>query len=144
MKLYSRTVKSAALALVLLSTPSLVTRAQENTQSQQPSTSQKASRPPTVSVKEGKEHLVTRVAAIYPPIATAAHVEGVAVFGVEIDAQGNVTTVVPLGGPEMLRASAAAAVKQYKYRPFLIDGAPAFVRTAVQVKFVFGHSKSVE
>ncbi len=139
-----REVMLPGVAIVLLSTLSLTTGAQENTQSQQSPAAQTDTRPPTVSVKEGKEHLVTRVGAIYPAIATAAHVSGIAVIGAEIDVTGNVTVVVPVGGPEMLRASAAAAVKRYKYRPFLVNGVPTTVRTAVQVKFVFGLSKSVE
>ncbi|MBS1816249.1 MAG: energy transducer TonB [Acidobacteria bacterium] len=101
-------------------------------------------RPPTVSMKEGKAHLVKHVAAVYPAIANLAHVAGDVVLGVQIDAEGNVTQVVVLSGPEMLRAAAVDAVKQYKYRPFMVDGAPAVVRTAVQVKFALMHPKSVE
>lgn len=85
-----------------------------------------------------------RVPAVYPAIASAAHVDGVVVLGAEVNTAGNVTTVVILGGPEMLRASAVEAVKKYKYRPFLVNDMPAVVRTAVQVKFLYGHSKSVE
>src|SRR5690242_1084075 len=84
-------------------------------------------RPPTVSMKEGKAHLVKHVAAVYPAIANAAHVAGDVVLGVEIDAEGNVTQVVALSGPEMLRGVAADAATQYKYRPFMVDGAPAVV-----------------
>ena len=100
------------------------------------------SRPPTVSVKEGKDHLVKRVDARTSPIALAAHVSGTVVIGAEIDATGRVTQVVALSGPELLRASAVDAVKQYEFRPFLIDGVPAVVRTAIQVRFDPGHTKS--
>ncbi|MEO6804195.1 MAG: energy transducer TonB [Granulicella sp.] len=144
MRLHRDIVKLPVVMFVLCSTLSLFTRAQEKKPDQQPSASQTDSRPPTVSVRESKEHLITRVDASYPPIAAAAHVSGVAVFGAEIDAAGNVTTVVALSGPEMLRAAAAEAVKHYKYRPFLVNGVPTIVRTAVQVKFVLGRPKSVE
>ena len=137
------TVMFSALALVLIAATPLFAQAQDNQPKQQASTLAD-SRPPTVSVKESKEHLVTRVDATYPPIAMAAHVSGVAVIGAEIDAAGNVTTVVPLSGPAMLRAAAADAVKQNKYRPFLVNGAPVVVRTAVQVTFVPGHTKGFQ
>lgn len=99
-------------------------------------------RPPTVSVKTSKDHLLKQVDAPYPPIAAAAHVVGTVVVGAEIDAIGNVREVVVLSGPEMLRAAAVDAVKQYKYRPFEVDGKPAAVRTAVQVEFRSGRAKS--
>jgi len=99
-------------------------------------------RPPTVNDKLAKEHLIKRVDAPYPPMATAAHVSGVIVLAVEIDANGAVTVLAVLSGPEMLRSAAVNAVKQYSYKPFLIDGVPSTVRTAVQVKFESFHSKS--
>ncbi|MEG9436742.1 energy transducer TonB [Edaphobacter sp. HDX4] len=109
---------------------------------QSQSTSSSVSKPPTVSVKEGKGHLLNRVDVPYPPIARAAHVAGTVVVGAEINENGDVTEVVALGGPEMLRSAALDAVKQYKYRPFLIHGTPATVRTAVQVTFYPEHMKS--
>ena len=93
------------------------------------------SRPPTVSVKEGVERLVKQVKVRPPAIAMAAHVSGTVVVGAEIDATGKVTQVLVLSGPEMLRTAALEAVRQYSYRPFVIDGTPAAVRTAVQVQF---------
>jgi len=95
-----------------------------------------------VNDKLAKEHLIKRVDAPYPPMATAAHVSGVIVLAVEIDANGAVTVLAVLSGPEMLRSAAVNAVKQYSYKPFLIDGVPSTVRTAVQVKFESFHSKS--
>ncbi|WP_158941559.1 energy transducer TonB [Granulicella sp. S190] len=99
-------------------------------------------RPPTINDKIAKDHLLKRVDAPYPPLATAAHVSGTIVLGVEIDPAGAVTKVVVLSGPEMLRSAAVNAVKQYIYNPFLINGTASKVRTAVQVKFEPFHSKS--
>lgn len=76
------------------------------------------------------------VKAPQPPIATAAHVTGEVVVGAEINTSGDVTQVVVLSGPEMLRYAAVEAVKQYKYRPFVVNGETTTVRTAVQVIFV--------
>lgn len=104
--------------------------------------STEANRPPSVSAKDGKDHLVKQVDVSYPPIAAAAHVSGVIAGGAEIDLNGNLTQVVTLSGPELLRSAALESVQQYKYRPFVIDGVPTVVRTAVQVFFYPGHAKS--
>ena len=100
-----------------------------------PAVAVQGSRPPTVSVKEGVDHLVKKVNVRTPAIALAAHVSGAVVIGAEIDVTGKVTQVVSISGPEMLRSAAVEAVKQYTYRPFVLDGIPAVVRTAVQVRF---------
>lgn len=108
----------------------------------QAETAPPTNRPPTVSVKEAHDHLIHRVDVPFPAMATAAHVFGTVVVGAEIDAEGEVTQVVALGGPEMLRAAALEGVRQYTYRPFLINGVPSVVRTAVQVLFQPYHTKS--
>jgi protein TonB len=94
-----------------------------------------AVRPPTVSVKEAKEHFLTHPHATYSPIAKAAHVTGVVTLGVEIGLDGHVTQVVVLSGPEMLRAASADAVRKWVFKPFLQNGAPIVVLTAVQFSF---------
>jgi TonB family protein len=98
--------------------------------------------PPTMTMKESKEHLIKEISVPTPPIALAAHMTGVVFVGAEVDPDGNVTTVVAISGPEMLKATAMDAVRQYKYRPFLIDGVPSTVRIGVQVTFYPGHTKS--
>lgn len=134
-------MKISAIAILACS---LFFRANAQAQTNNQAFSESGTRPPTVSLKESKAHLLKAVPANYPPIANAAHVQGVVVLGIEVDKEGNVTTVVPLSGPEMLRATAMEAVKQYKYKPFLINGEPAVIRAPVQVRFVPGRSKSVE
>lgn len=91
--------------------------------------------PPTVSLKESKEHVIKRVNARNSPIAMAAHVAGTVTIGVEISGDGKVTQAVVLGGPEMLRASALDAAKQFEFRPFLMDGVARTVRTAIQFRY---------
>jgi TonB family protein len=141
LKIISRTVFAIGL-LFCLSSIAQTPDQKAHTSSGQTAPSPAAVTPPTVDDKLAKEHLIKRVDAPYPPMATAAHVSGVVVLRVEIDTTGDVTKLAVLSGPEMLRYAAVNAVKQYSYTPFLIDGVPSTVRTAVQVKFEPFHSKS--
>jgi protein TonB len=98
-------------------------------------TTEAPTRPPTVSLKEAKEHCLTHPHASYAPIAKAAHVTGVVTVAVEIGLDGHVTQAWVLAGPEMLRTASADAARKWVFKPFLQDGAPIVVRTAVQFSF---------
>jgi periplasmic protein TonB len=87
-------------------------------------------------MKEAKEHFLTHPHATYPPIAKAAHVTGVVTVAVEIGLDGHVTQAWVLAGPEMLRTASADAARKWVFKPFLQDGAPIVVRTAVQFSFL--------
>src|SRR5580692_10136340 len=60
----------------------------------------------------------------YPPIAKQLKVGGKVQVDVTIDAEGNVETVKIVSGNAMLTQSVIAAVKKWKFTPFLQDGAP--------------------
>jgi protein TonB len=73
---------------------------------------------------------VYRVEPIYPDIAVMAHATGVVILEATIDEQGKVTTVVVLRSRKLLDQAAIDAVKQWRYTPLLLNGAPrAFVLT---------------
>ena len=72
---------------------------------------------------------------VYPPIAKAAHVSGSVVLHAIIGKDGFVETLQPVAGPEMLRASAMDAVKQWRWKPYLLNGQPVAVDTTVTVNF---------
>jgi TonB family protein len=68
--------------------------------------------------------LIKRVEPVYPELAKRARVQGQVVMQVTIDEEGNVTDVKVLKGPPLLSGAAIAAVKQWKYRPALMNGEP--------------------
>jgi protein TonB len=74
----------------------------------------------------------------YPPIAKAAHVSGAVVLHAVISKTGSVDNLTVISGPEMLRASALDAVRNWKYKPYLLNGEPTEVDTTVTVNFNFG------
>lgn len=75
---------------------------------------------------------------VYPPIAKAAHVSGAVVLHAVISRTGSIQSLSVVSGPEMLRASAVAAVQDWRYRPYLLNGEPTEVDTTITVNFSFG------
>jgi protein TonB len=75
---------------------------------------------------------------VYPPIAKAAHVSGAVVLHALISKEGTVTNLQVISGPEMLRASALDAVRNWRYKPYLLNGEPTEVETQITVNFNFG------
>jgi protein TonB len=79
--------------------------------------------------------LVRKTIPAYPPIATAAHVEGTVVLQASISAAGTIENLHVASGPAMLRQAALDAVKTWRYRPFELNGEPVEVETTVNVIF---------
>jgi TonB family protein len=82
--------------------------------------------------------LLKKVEPVYPQEAKDAHVQGAVVLHVIIDVEGNVTGVKPVAGPQELLSSAADAVRQWKYRPYLLNGQAIEVDTTVEIKYQLG------
>jgi protein TonB len=72
---------------------------------------------------------------VYPPIATAARVQGIVILEATIDEQGQVADLKVLRSVPMLDAAAMDAVKQWRYSPALLNGMPIPVIVTVTVRF---------
>jgi TonB family protein len=81
------------------------------------------------------EHLVKKVAPAYPPLARQAQIEGPVVLRVKINTSGDVESMNLFSGHPMLAPAAMEAVKQWKYKPYLLNGVPIKVVTDVTVNF---------
>jgi TonB family protein len=75
---------------------------------------------------------------VYPPIARAAHVQGVVVLHAIISKEGTVEKLTVISGPPMLTQSAVDAVQKWTYRPYLLDGQPVEVETTINVNYTYG------
>ena len=75
------------------------------------------------------------VQAAYPAEALAQKVEGVSLIEVVIDCTGAVADAHVLRGVPMLNDAALDAVRQWRYRPTLLNGAPVPVIMTVSVTF---------
>ena len=79
-------------------------------------------------------YLDKKVDPVFPGDSNGADMPGAIVALVTIGKTGDVTDVQIVSGPEPLRSAAADAVKQWKYRPYLIDGQPMEVQTTITLK----------
>ncbi len=67
-----------------------------------------------------------------------ARVEGTVVVTATIGKDGRIVGLQVVSGPEMLRRAAANAVKEARYRPYLLNGEPTDVVTTIAVNFRMG------
>src|SRR5437870_1277010 len=79
--------------------------------------------------------LVKRVQPPYPPLARQARIQGTVVLQAEISKTGDIQNLRLISGHPMLAPAAIEAVKQWKYKPYLLNGEPVEVETTVQVNF---------
>jgi protein TonB len=79
--------------------------------------------------------LVKRVNPVYPPLARQARIQGQVVLRAQISKDGSIENLQLVSGHPMLVQSALDAVKQWKYKPYLLNGEPVEVDTEVLVNF---------
>jgi TonB family protein len=79
--------------------------------------------------------LVTKVRPEYPPDAKGQRIQGAVVMRVKIDQAGDVSNIQLISGHPLLAPAAIDAVKQWKYRPYLLNGRPVEIDTQVTVDF---------
>ncbi|MGA9427748.1 MAG: energy transducer TonB, partial [Terracidiphilus sp.] len=82
--------------------------------------------------------LLQKVTPVYPPIAKAARVQGTVVLQAMISKTGSIENLQVISGPAMLQQSAIDAVRQWRYRPYLLNNEPVEVETTVNVIFSLG------
>lgn len=71
----------------------------------------------------------------YPPLARQARIQGTVVLHAVISKDGSIVNLTLVSGHPMLAPAAIDAVKQWKYKPYLLNGEPVEVDTEVQVNF---------
>jgi len=93
--------------------------------------------PQRVRISQGvtKGLLVHRVEPIYPTLARAARVQGEVVLSAIIDGNGQITNLQLVSGHPMLVPAAFAAVREWRYKPYLLNGQPVEVETTITVIF---------
>jgi protein TonB len=71
----------------------------------------------------------------YPPLARQARISGTVVLQASIGKDGNIQNLRTVSGHPMLAPAAIEAVKQWKYRPYFLNGEPVEVDTQITVNF---------
>ena len=81
-------------------------------------------------------NLIFRVQPDYPSLARQVRVQGQVVLRAVISREGTIENLQVLSGHPMLVRAAVDAVRQWKYRPYLLNGEPVEVETEVKVNFI--------
>ncbi|HUO26127.1 MAG TPA: TonB family protein [Candidatus Aquilonibacter sp.] len=97
----------------------------------------KVATPQRVRVSSGVSSglLIRKVQPMYPPLARQARIQGTVLLRAQISKDGTIENLQLISGHPMLAPAAIEAVKQWKYRPYLLNGEPVEVDTEVVVNF---------
>ena len=93
--------------------------------------------PQRIQVSQGVTQglLVRQVKPQYPAMARETRVEGDVLLEAVIDKDGAVSDVRAISGPSLLIPPALQAVRQWRYKPYLLNGQPVEVETRIKVQF---------
>jgi TonB family protein len=80
-------------------------------------------------------NLINPVKPVYPPLAKMARQQGTVKFQATIGKDGAVQDLMLISGPPLLVQSAMDAVRQWVYKPTILNGAPVEVVTTVDVNY---------
>ncbi len=81
------------------------------------------------------KHSITMVKPVYPEIARRAGIEGTVRLEIQVNKDGTVQVRKAIEGSPVLREAAASAIKQWRYRPVLVDGKPVNAVSTVAFQF---------
>ncbi len=90
--------------------------------------------PPRAPALSGTR-LIHRVLPEYPAQARAQNIQGPVVLDVQIGGSGEVAKVDVVSGDPLLADAAVQAVKQWRYKPYVVDGRSVESQTRVTIKF---------
>ena len=91
----------------------------------------------TVNISQGVAQglIVSKVQPVYPPEARTARIQGTVVLKARINKMGDIESLNLISGHPLLAPAAIDAVKQWKYRPYLLNGSAVDVNTQITVNF---------
>ena len=82
-----------------------------------------------------KKFLASTVVPVYPVLARQARIQGKVVLDADISKDGTVETLKAVSGHPLLVPAALNAVKQWRYKPYVLNGKPVPVNTQIVVNF---------
>jgi len=81
-------------------------------------------------------NLLHEVQPVYPALARQARIQGTVELRAIIGKTGAIENLAVVRGHPMLAPAAVEAVKQWRYRPYLLNGEPIEVETDITVNFL--------
>jgi protein TonB len=94
-----------------------------------------AAAPPVRISHMDEGNLVRKILPAYPPLARTAGVQGQVVLQAVISKQGAIENLKVVAGHPMLVQAAIEAVRQWRYRPYVLNNEPVEVETQITVNF---------
>ena len=93
--------------------------------------------PKRIRISQGvtRGQLLRKLEPSYPLLARQARVQGEVILKAIITREGDIKELELVSGHPMLAPAAIAAVREWHYRPFLLNGEPIEVETTVTVTF---------
>ena len=91
--------------------------------------------PVRVSPQASDLILIRQVSPVYPPLARQAHIQGSVVLDADISKDGAIETLKAISGHPLLIPAAVDAVKQWRYKPYVLKGEPVAVNIQIIVEF---------
>lgn len=95
----------------------------------------------TLNISQGVSQgmIIKQVQPNYPQIALTMRIEGSVELLATISKTGDITSVKVLSGDPQFTTAAMDAVKRWKYRPYMLNGAPVEIQTQVTINFKLPH-----
>ena len=112
--------------------------------SQAPQNQAEPARPQIVRVSTGVmlglvEH---KTMPVYPDEAMKKRIQGDAIFKIEVDETGKITSSVLVDGDPLLIAASKDALRNFRFRPYMLNGTPTKVQS--QLGFHFAVEKTAD
>ena len=91
----------------------------------------------TLRISQGVSQglLLKRVQPVYPAQAMQMRIQGAVQLMATISKEGNISGLNVLSGDGILARSASDAVRQWKYKPYYLNGEPVEIQTQITVNF---------
>ena len=91
----------------------------------------------TLKISQGVSQglLIKRVQPQYPQAALAVHAQGTVQIEATVNKQGSVVNPRVLSGDPLLARAALEAVRQWRYKPYFLDGQPVEIQTQITINF---------
>jgi len=92
-------------------------------------------RPMKISEPVLQAQLISRLEPRYPPLALQTRKEGTVLLHAIISRDGRITALAVVSGSPWFAQAALEAVRQWRYRPTILNGEPVEVETSITVIF---------
>jgi TonB family protein len=133
-------IAAGTLALATLLTTSAFPQEQGAPSNPAPPPATPASPPMRIRIGGNVQQpkMTHQVQPVYPELAKAARIEGTVLLHAVIAKDGSIAELTYVSGPALLMRAAMDAVRQWRYKPTLLNGQPVEVDTTISVIFALG------